>query len=79
VLGGLLASSDELDFTFVSPALQFGSYAPGEALGRYRVGGEVAFTDDAGVSAVSGADFATAIVDEIETPAHRREHISVAY
>lgn len=79
VLGELLASADALDFTFVSPAMQFGAYAPGEALGRYRVGGEVAFTDEAGVSAVSGADFATAIVDEIETPAHRREHISVAY
>ncbi|MBF4580624.1 NAD(P)-dependent oxidoreductase [Frigoribacterium sp. VKM Ac-2530] len=79
VLGELLASAGSLDFTFVSPAMQFGAYAPGEALGRYRVGGEVAFTDDAGVSAVSGADFALAIVDELETPAHRREHISVAY
>ena len=79
VLGELLASAESLDFTFVSPAMQFGAYAPGEALGRYRVGGEVAFTDEAGVSAVSGADFALAIVDEIEKPAHRREHISVAY
>ena len=79
VLGELLASDESLDFTFVSPAMQFGAYAPGEALGRYRVGGEVAFTDEAGVSAVSGADFALAVVDELETPAHRREHISVAY
>jgi putative NADH-flavin reductase len=79
VLGELLASAESLDFTFVSPAMQFGAYAPGEALGRYRVGGEVAFTDQDGVSAVSGADFALAIVDEIEGPAHRREHISVAY
>ena len=79
VLGELLASAESLEFTFVSPAMQFGAYAPGEARGRYRVGGEVAFTDEAGVSAVSGADFALAIVDELETPAHRREHISVAY
>lgn len=79
VLSELLASAESLDFTFVSPAMQFGAYAPGDALGRYRVGGEVAFTDEAGVSAVSGADFALAIVDELETPAHRREHISVAY
>lgn len=79
VLGELLGGSESLEFLFVSPAMQFGAYAPGEALGRYRVGGEVAFTDDAGVSAVSGADFALAIVDEIEKPAHRREHISVAY
>ena len=79
VLGELLGGSDSLDFVFVSPAMQFGAYAPGEALGRYRVGGEVAFTDEDGVSAVSGADFALAIVDEIETPAHRRQHVSVAY
>lgn len=79
VLGELLGGSESLEFLFVSPAMQFGAYAPGEALGRYRVGGEVAFTDEAGVSAVSGADFALAIVDEIEKPAHRREHISVAY
>jgi len=79
VLSELLAGAESLDFTFVSPAMQFGAYAPGDALGRYRVGGEVAFTDEAGVSAVSGADFALAIVDELETPAHRREHISVAY
>ena len=79
VLGELLGGSESLDFVFVSPAMQFGAYAPGEALGRYRVGGEVAFTDEDGVSAVSGADFALAIVDELETPAHRREHISVAY
>ena len=79
VLSELLTSAESLDFTFVSPAMQFGAYAPGEARGRYRVGGEVAFTDEDGASAVSGADFALAIVDEIETPAHRREHISVAY
>jgi putative NADH-flavin reductase len=28
---------------------------------------------------VSGADFASAVVDEIETPAHHREHLGVAY
>ncbi|ARC58343.1 N-acetyl-gamma-glutamyl-phosphate reductase [Frondihabitans sp. 762G35] len=79
VLTHLLGSQDALDWFFVSPAMQFGSYAPGEALGRYRVGGEVALFDEAGVSAVSGADFALAVVDEIETPAHRRAQFGVAY
>lgn len=41
--------------------------------------GEVAIHDDNGISAISGADFATAIVDEIEYPAHHREHIGFAY
>lgn len=79
VLGELLASPESLDWVFLSPAQQFGAYAPGETLGRYRVGGDVAFTDSEGVSAISGADFALAIVDEIETPAHQRAHVSVAY
>lgn len=79
VLGELLASPESLDFVFLSPAQQYGSYAPGEATGRYRIGGEVALVDSEGVSALSGADFALAIVDEIEKPAHHRAHLSVAY
>ncbi|MBZ4488452.1 NAD(P)H-binding protein [Microbacterium sp. cx-55] len=79
ILTELLAASPSVDWVFFSPAQQFGSYAPGETLGRYRLGGDVAFFDENGVSAISGADFALAIVDEIERPAHRREHASVAY
>jgi putative NADH-flavin reductase len=67
-----------LDWLFVSPAQQYGSYAPGEALGRYRVGGRVAIRDEQGVSAVSGADFALAIVDEIERH-ERTGHVGIAY
>lgn len=69
----------ELDWLFVSPAAGYGSFAPGEATGAYRVGGEIALFDADGESNISGADFALAIVDEIEDPRHRREHISIAY
>jgi putative NADH-flavin reductase len=79
LLGDLLAADEKLDWFFVSPAGNFGAHAPGEKLGHYRLGGDVALFDDAGNTAVSGADFATAIVDEIETPKHRRAHFSVAY
>lgn len=79
VLSGLFATPASINWVFFSPAQMFGSYAPGEALGAYRLGGDVAFFDAAGASAISGADFALAIVDEIEAPAHLREHISVAY
>lgn len=68
-----------LDRLFVSPAGGYGGWDPGEATGRYRIGGEVALFDEAGGSKISGADFALAIVDEIDNPAHHREHISVAY
>jgi len=67
-----------LDWTFVSPAGDFGAYSPGERKGRYRIGGEVALFDAAGVSALSGEDLAIALVDEIERHRHRG-HIGVAY
>jgi len=68
----------ELDWVFVSPAGQYGAWFPGRRTDAYRVGGEVAQFDDNGGSTVSGEDFAAAIVDEIETPAHHRAHIGVA-
>ena len=70
---------EELDWVFISPAGSYGAWAPGERTGKYRVGGEVALFDAEGGSNISGADFASASVDEIETPAHHREHLSVAY
>lgn len=61
---------------------QFGfmrAMVSGEAAGRYRIGGDVAFVDAEGVSALSEADFALAIVDEKERSSRRRAHLSVAY
>lgn len=69
----------DLDWLFISPAAAYGSFAPGERLGHYRVGDEVALFDAEGQSAISGTDFAAAVVDEIETPAHHRAHIGLAY
>ena len=70
---------ESLDWLFISPAGEYGSFAPGERTGRYRIGDEIALFDDAGRSTISGADFASAVVDEIETSAHHRTHISIAY
>lgn len=79
VLQDLRAREDKLDWVFVSPARIFGSYAVGEATGNYRVGGDVVVADADGKSAISGADFGTAVVDEIEAGAHHREQITFAY
>lgn len=70
---------DDLDWVFVSPPGAYGAWAAGERTGRYRLGGDVAVFDDAGGSSISGADFAIALVDEVESAAHHREHINVAY
>jgi putative NADH-flavin reductase len=79
ILLDLQSGATEADWLFVSPAGAFGAYAPGEKLGHYRTSGEVALFDDNGNSAISGADFATAVVDEIETPTHHQAHIHFAY
>lgn len=68
-----------LDWVFVSPAGAYGAWAAGERTGMYRVGGEVALFDTDGESTISGADFALAVVDEIDTPGHHREQMGVAY
>lgn len=77
VLESLLAGPAELDWTFVSPAASFGAWVPGEATGKYRLGGEVAMLDEDGKSFISAADFAKAIVDLIDAGEHHREHVSV--
>ena len=80
VLDWLLSDAPQgLDWFYVSPAANYGSYVPGEELGRYRIGGGGALFDAEGESAISGPDFAAAIVAEIDTPTHRRAQFSVAY
>jgi uncharacterized protein len=64
------AASDDLDWTFVSPAPVI---APGERTGVYHV----ALDTPAGGS-VSAEDYAVALVDELEQPRHRRQRFTVA-
>jgi uncharacterized protein len=79
VLAALRETHADGDWFYLSPALSFGSSAPDEATGRYRIGGDVVLTDADGNSSISGADYAKAFVDEIEKPEHRRQRFSVAY
>lgn len=79
VLADLRATPAELDWFYISPAGDFGPWAAGEYTGTFRVGGDVLLTDTEGKSAISGADFGVAVVNEIVTPAHRRERFTVAY
>lgn len=79
ILGALEEWQGDLDWLFVSPAATFGAFAPGESLGHYRTGKDVAFFDAKGTSAISGADFALAVVDEIASGEHHRTQITYAY
>lgn len=74
----LPATPDSLDWVFVSPAGGFGAHVPGERLGRYRVGDDVAVSpEDRG--AISGEDFALGFVDLIEQRSHHRTQLNLAH
>ncbi|MEJ6005700.1 NAD(P)-dependent oxidoreductase [Paucibacter sp. AS339] len=72
----LLQAEPELEWTLLSPAAML---APGERTGVFRLGGDQLMTDAEGQSRISVADYAVAMLDEMERPAHRRQRFSVAY
>ncbi|MEV6632864.1 NAD(P)H-binding protein [Actinoplanes sp. NPDC051470] len=78
VIEDLPATPETLDWVYVSPAGTFGSFAPGERLGRYRAGGEVAVAPEDG-GTISGADYALGLVDLIEKGDQHRAHVNLAY
>jgi putative NADH-flavin reductase len=65
-------SPESLDWFYVSPPEEFGSWLATESKGAYVLGGDVLLRDADGTSTISADDLALAIVDEIETPKHRR-------
>lgn len=67
---------EDIDWTFFSPAALI---EPGERTGRFRLGTDTLVTDDAGVSRISFADFAIAMVDELEAHRHPRARFTAAY
>lgn len=71
-----LRAEPTLDWTFFSPAALI---APGERTGRFRIGGEQLLVDDEGNSKISVEDYAVAMIDELENPAHSRRRFSIAY
>jgi putative NADH-flavin reductase len=79
VLDALRRANTSVDWFYLSPALGFGSWNPGEKTGRFRLGTDVLITDADGKSEISGADYATAFVDEIEKPAHHQARFTIGY
>ena len=74
VLRNLKQSS--IDWTYFSPA---GYFEPGERTGKFRLGKDDPITDAQGNSRISFADYAIALVDELENPQHRRERFTIGY
>lgn len=70
-----LRKRDDVKWTFVSPAADF--QADGERTGAYILAGEELTLNERGESIISYADYAIAIVDEIESGDHVQQRISV--
>ena len=70
-----LRERDDVKWTFMSPAGDF--QADGERTGKYILAGEELTLNSKGESIISYADYAIAMVDEIEKGDHIRQRISV--
>ena len=71
-----LRAEPDLDWTFLSPSADF---APGDRTGHFRLGGDQLLRDAQGNRHNSMEDFAIAMVDEVEKPAHSRQRFTVGY
>jgi len=72
----LLRQEKELNWTFLSPSALF---VPGERTGKFRLGTDQLLTGSGGKSWISFEDFAVALADEIERPAHIKRRFTVGY
>ena len=70
-----LRKRSDVKWTYLSPA---GNFVPdGERTGKYILGGEEYFVNAKGVSEISYADYAIAMIDEIENASHIQARFSV--
>ena len=70
-----LRERDDVRWTYISPAGDF--QAEGERTGDYILAGEELTLNDCGESIISYADYAIAMMDEIESGDHIQQRISV--
>lgn len=72
----LLRQEQSLDWTVLAPSAHL---EPGERTGKFRLGTDALLVDTEGHSHVSLADYAVAMIDELERPAHSRTRFTVGY
>lgn len=70
-----LKERNDVKWTFISPAADF--QADGERTGKYILAGDNMTVNGKGESIISYADYAVALVDEIESGKHVQERISL--
>ena len=71
-----LRQEQDLDWTFLSPSAEF---VEGERTEKFRVGKDDLLVSSEGRSWITFADYALAMLDEIESPRHSRQRFTVGY
>lgn len=71
-----LRKEPELDWSYLSPSAELKS---GVRTGKFRLGTDQLLVDAAGQSKISVQDYAVAMIDELERPAHVRRRFTVGY
>jgi hypothetical protein len=71
-----LRKEKELDWTFLSPSAEF---VEGDRTGTFRIGKDDLLVSSEGRSWITFADYAIAMIDEVEAPKHSRERFAVGY
>ncbi|WP_443692188.1 NAD(P)-dependent oxidoreductase [Pseudomonas protegens] len=71
-----LRKEQDLDWTFLSPSAEF---VEGERTGHFRLGQDDLLVSAEGRSWITFADYAIAMLDEVEKPAHSRQRFTVGY
>ncbi|MFT3946615.1 MAG: NAD(P)-dependent oxidoreductase [Agriterribacter sp.] len=74
-----IQNEKELDWTFLSPAIEMHHGTSGVRKGEYRTGRDEPVFDADGKSIISVEDTAVAIVDELEKPMHLKQRFTIAY
>ncbi|HET9844303.1 MAG TPA: NAD(P)-dependent oxidoreductase [Nitrospira sp.] len=72
----LLRKESSLDWSFLSPSADL---FPGQRTGMFRLGKDQMLNDANGQSRISTQDYAVAMIDEVERPAHIRQRFTVGY
>ncbi|MGC1392255.1 MAG: NAD(P)-dependent oxidoreductase [Bacteroidales bacterium] len=71
-----LMAEKNIDWVFFSPA---GMLEQGLRTGKFRLGKDDLIVNEKGESKISVQDYAVAMIDELEKPAHHRERFTIGY
>lgn len=71
-----LRKESGLDWSFLAPSADL---SPGQRTGKFRLGTDQLLKDENGQSRISVEDYAMAMINEVEKPAHMRQRFTVGY